>query len=92
MEKSSFASEKLVANLKDPLDVAVMKLIGGEKYLKIWRKKFGDLSNFAKFAKLFSHQTFVLYGIWESRQLLYCHKTYGICNFPVFNLYLNCSY
>ena len=23
---------------------------------------FGDLSNFAKFAKLFSHQTFVLYG------------------------------
>ena len=62
MEKSSFASEKLVANPKDPLDVAVMKLIGGEKYLKIWRKKFGDLSNFAKFAKLFSHQTFVLYG------------------------------
>ena len=63
MEKSSFASEKLVANPKDPLDVAVMKLIGGEKYLKIWQKKFGDLSNFAKFAKLFSHQTFVLYGI-----------------------------
>ena len=29
----------------------------------IWRIKFGDLVKFAKFAKLFSHQTFVLYGI-----------------------------
>ena len=34
------------------------------KFGKIWQKKFGDLSIFAKFAKLFSRQTFVLYGNW----------------------------
>ena len=29
----------------------------------VWQIKFGDLVKFAKFAKLFFRQTFVLYGI-----------------------------
>ena len=38
----------------------------------VWRIKFGDLVKFAKFTKLFSHQTFVLYGITMSSFILSC--------------------